>query len=161
MNEIKVSVSRETASARQPLPLFRFNRRFVICCALAVASLQLALADLAPQRSRVFPAPVVPRATSFSGAATRSVIVPEPWIVDWQARQIVNPPEENDARYHKEQFESENGPVQRASAFDENPERPLPGPWAALPHGVRFSPELGLASGKPYIGVSIVIPLGN
>lgn len=46
MNEVQVSDSREVASRKPRLPLFRFNRRFVICCALCAATLQLALAEI-------------------------------------------------------------------------------------------------------------------
>jgi len=197
MNETRVAVSRNTSTHR--LPLFRFNRRFVICCALCAASLQLALAEMSPPRR-------LP--SSFPAQLTKSTPPPtarKPDISEWDAWRAVKTPRHNDPHARRDRFEADfgidgkrqsgllgslqfakyavddatftlddfsrtlsdsmrlefdNGHLHRVPTLDQNSQR-LPGPWSAMPHGVRFSPELNLASGKPYIGVYVVVPLGN
>jgi hypothetical protein len=206
MNEITVSVSRGMAPERQRLPLFRLNRRFVICCALCGATLQLALAETSPDRIWYVRAPAVPPSVNLVKSPLKPVITENARSLDWTASQIIKPRHVNDAGHRRDQFEVEFGidgkrqggmkgslqlakytvddvtftvddftrslsealrfeydgrGLHRVASSDQNPQHALPGPWADMPRGVRFSPELNLANGKPYVGLYVVVPFGN
>ena len=206
MNEIKVSVSRGIAPERQRLPLYRLNRRFVICCALCAATLQLALAETSPDRIWNVRAPAVPLSVNLVKSPLIPVITEDARPLDWAAGQIIKPRHVNDASHRRDRFELEFGidgkrqggmmgslqlakytlddatftvddftrslsealrfeydgrGLHRVASSDQNPNHTLPGPWADMPHGVRFSPELNLANGRPYVGLYVVVPFGN
>ena len=206
MNEIKVAISRETvARARTPLPLFRFNRRFVICCALCAATLQLALAEVSPDGPQYVQVPAV-LLPAKPVEISEPVISKELALSESEARLILRPTHRRNARDRRDRFESEFGidgkrqdgligslqlakyalddatftvddftrsvsealkfdydrsGFHRAASTDQNQHHTLPGPWAEMPRGVRFGPELSLSGGKPYVGLVVTVPIGN
>jgi restriction endonuclease Mrr len=58
-------------------------------------------------------------------------------------------------------LEYDHGRVHRAAFLDDNARPTLPGSWNDMPRGVRFGPELNLEGGKPYVGLVVVVPLGD
>jgi hypothetical protein len=207
MNEIKVAVSRKAAAAaRPPLPLFRFNRRFVICCALCAATLQLALAEASPDHLPYGRVPIGLLPANPAIVSSEPVISKELALTESEAWLILKPYHRRDARSRRDRFESEfgidgkrqtglmgslqlakyalddatftvddftrsvsdalkfdydRGGFHRAAATDQNQRHTLPGPWAEMPRGVRFGPELSLTGGKPYVGLVVTVPFGN
>lgn len=109
MNKIKVSVSRGTTPQRQRLPLLRLNRRFLICCALCAATLQLALAEIPPDRTRNAWTPAAPHPANLAQSPFQQVISEEPRLSEWDASQIIKPPHRNDASHRRDKFETEFG----------------------------------------------------
>ena len=205
MNEMKIAVSKGTAFARRPLPIFRFNRRFVICCALCAATLQLAMGEMFLGRiRRAQPPAVVAQATKPLQLLSEPVVSREARFSDWGALQMAQPPRVNDVNHRGKRladefgidgkgqaaalgsvpsaklsidgvmfatddvtpsvlnallFDYDNG-LNRTVALNDNPHYRLPGPWEAMPRGVRFSPEINLESGM-YVGVFVVVPFGD
>ena len=207
MNEIKVAVSRETvARTRPPLPLFRFNRRFAICCTLCAVTLQLALAEASPDHPAYVQVPTGLLPANPAKMPSEPVISKELGLSESEAWLILKPYRRHDARDRRERFESEFGiddkrqtgligslqlakyalddatftvddftrsvsdalkfdydssGFHRAASTDKNQHHTSTGPWADMPRGVRFGPELSLTGGKPYVGLVVTVPFGN
>ncbi len=207
MNEIKAAVSRETVARTRPtLPFFRFNRRFVICCALCAATLQLALAEASPGHPSYVRVPIGLLPAKPAEMPAEPVISKELALSESEAWQILHPLHRHDARDRRNRFESEFGiddkrqtgligslqlakyalddatftvddftrsvsdalkfdyyssGFHRAASTGQNQHHTSTGPWADMPRGVRFGPELSLTSGKPYVGLVVTVPFGN
>jgi hypothetical protein len=109
MNEIKVSVSRGTGPGQQRLPLFRLNRRFIVCCALCVATLQLALAEIPPAKRRDVQAPAALPLVTIAPSTLRPVVTRESVLTKSAAWQMIEHQRKKNADDRWEKFETEYG----------------------------------------------------
>ena len=107
MNEVQVSDSRGVACRKPRLPLFRFNRRFAICCALCAATLQLALAEI-PRAKQGEKHTFLPTSTALAVTAVR-LDSPPPLASKSTAWQIIERQRKKNADNRWERFETEFG----------------------------------------------------
>jgi hypothetical protein len=206
MNEIKVSVSRETSPNQQRCPLFRFNRRFIICCALCVATLRLAFAEIPQAQRPSVHAPIAPPLVTLVRSNLPPTIAEQTELSESAAWQLIERQRKKKTSNRREKFETEfgiddkrltgvlgsvqsakyavdqvtftvddfarnvsdglkleydHGRVYRPASVNDNARATLQGTRSDLPKGVRFGPELTLDGGRPYVGLVVVVPLGN